>query len=194
MNISSTIYNGFMFPLEKLRLKSLRKELIGHAYGEVLELGVGTGANLPHYNFEKVSRLVATDLVLKKEEISYHPSVPDKVRWMECGVEQLPFPDETLDTVVMTLVFCSVLEPAAGLAEIRRVLKSGGRLIFLEHILPKGSGENHIFHKLDGGWSRIAGGCHLNRETPALIKAAGFSMEQEEHFLKGIFTWGIAKK
>ncbi len=146
-----------------------------------MEIGSGTGANLRHYP-PAVTEVVATEpdphMFKRLPKAAARAGVP--VRLGQVGADRLPFRDSSVDTVVTTLVLCSVPDQAAALAEALRVLKPGGRLLFMEHVR---SDDPKIAAKQDKRerfHMRVAGGCHPNRDTLAAIGAAGFEVEQAE--------------
>lgn len=155
-----------------------RAALLADARGRVLEIGVGTGLNLQHYPPD-IQEIVATDpesgMMRRAEDKAAKLDRP--VRFVEASAEQLPFEDDEFDTVVCTLVLCSVDDPASALAEIRRVLKPDGRLLFIEHVRaddPKLAGWQD---RLERPWRVFAQGCRPNRATLESIVAAGFEVE-----------------
>jgi ubiquinone/menaquinone biosynthesis C-methylase UbiE len=165
---------------EEAGLREERRQLLAAAEGATLELGAGTGLNLEHYP-EAVTRLVLTEpdehmrrrLARRVSEI--HPST----EIVAAGVEQLPFPDGSFDTVVVTFVLCSVAQQEAALAEVTRVLKPGGRLLFLEHVRSDDE-------KLAKWQDRVTPlynvvGCNPNRDTLAAIEASALAVETVEH-------------
>ena len=173
--------------MRNTRLASYRQETIGAARGLVLEIGVGSGLNLPIYG-PAVDSVCGIDpspelLRLASQRLGY-ASVP--VSLIRASAEQLPFSDAVFDTLVMTWTLCSIPNPNAALHEMRRVLKAGGRLLFVEHGL---SPEPRIIrwqHRLTPCWKRIGGGCHLDRKMDDLIRAAGFGVDAlETGYMKG---------
>ncbi|HNB70156.1 MAG TPA: class I SAM-dependent methyltransferase [Acidobacteriota bacterium] len=154
-----------------------RAELIPKATGDVLELGAGTGVNLMLYTSAR--SLVLTDpdpLMLEKARTK--PRLPGlEVQFIQAGAEHLPFPDQSFDTVVATLVFCSIPRPTVALAEIRRILKPGGKLLMLEHIRPSPLLLGFVTDCLTPLQKRLCGGCHLNRRTVSTVQAQGFSIQ-----------------
>ncbi len=101
------------------------------------------------------------------------------------------FEDDTFDSIVFTLVFCSVDDPLKGLNEVKRVLKTGGRIYFMEHVMPEHSILKNLFNRLNSSWNKLANGCNLNRETADMIRDAGFEIETLERFF-GAFIVGRA--
>jgi SAM-dependent methyltransferase len=157
-----------------------RRKLVGDAEGRVLEIGVGTGLNLPYYP-EKVSELVLTDALdgmLRKAEKRASESGRDAAT-ARAAVESLPYDDGSFDTVVGSLVLCSVDDQARALAEIRRVLRPGGRYLFLEHVRSDDPKLARKQDRYEGVWGVVAFGCHPNRDTLAGIEAA-FDVEEVE--------------
>jgi SAM-dependent methyltransferase len=160
---------------ERGPLGTRRRELLREASGRVLEIGAGTGANLPHY--PAVTRLVLTepDAAMRRRIRPRLAGAGFPVEVRDAPAERLPFPDGSADTVVATLVLCSVDDPARALAEVRRVLRPGGRLLFLEHVRARGRAARWQ-DRIAPVWRRLAGGCRPNRETVEAITSAGFAV------------------
>ncbi|MBN1623828.1 MAG: class I SAM-dependent methyltransferase [Clostridia bacterium] len=184
-------YNTFMFPFEKLILGRIRKRLIFKARGAALEIGFGTGVNLNYYNFDEIDSLILLERNLV-HDINMHNR--EKVKIVEGDAMKLPFEDGSFDTVVFTLVFCSVEEPEVGFSEIRRVLKDEGQLIFIEHVLPESKAMGRLVNKANKTWNSMSNGCNLNRETVKSIIDAGFKIVESDFSRKGVFVSGTAKK
>ena len=178
----AAIYDPFMSSVEEACLEAWRAELLAGLEGEVLEVGAGTGANLRHYP-EAVTRLV-----LAEPERHMHERLLAKVRAGAREVElspapadDLPFPDGAFDAVVCTLVLCSVPDPTAALREIRRVLRPGGKLVFMEHVAAEDGTRRRVWQgRVEPLWRSIAGNCHLTRHTEETIRHAGFTIESEK--------------
>lgn len=154
-----------------------RDELLAGLTGRVVEIGAGNGMNFAHYP-PSVDEVVALEpepyLRAKAEQAASRAAVSVTVR---AGVaDALPFGAEVFDAAVASLVLCSVADPAAALAEMRRVLKPGGELRFMEHVRSGHPGKARVqrFGDLSGLWPGLAGGCHCDRDTVAEIAAAGF--------------------
>ncbi len=179
-----------MVPLEAMGIRKLRRAHIPEARGKVLELGAGTGANLGLYDFSQLASLTLSDLeissLLKKRGEKAGAFL------MAADVENLPFEDNTFDTVVFTLLFCSVPDPLRGLQEVRRVLRPGGRIIFLEHVLGCSSLTKKVQHAVTPVWRKMAGNCHLNRPTAEYIQTAGFTLDKYRQEGGCVLIGGIA--
>jgi len=183
--LMAKLYDRMMAGTEQACLQAWRQELLADVSGDVLEIGAGTGANLEFYGAD-VRRLLLTEpdphmsaLLLRKLAARAGSSSTAEVQ--TASSEQLPFADASFDTVVGTLVLCSVADPARAIAEIHRVLRPGGRLLFIEHVAADDNpGRLRWQHRLEPLWKRIAGGCHLTRDTGAALRAAGFVIEGEQ--------------
>jgi ubiquinone/menaquinone biosynthesis C-methylase UbiE len=177
-------YDCLTAPAERGWLGQRRERLLAKACGTVLEIGSGTGANLPHYqDVGDVRRIILAepDPFMRAKLRPKLQLVSMPVEVIAAPAESLPCPDATVDTVVSTLVLCTVADVTASLAEIRRVLRPGGRLLFLEHV----RGEGHAARWqdwLEPIWRRVAAGCRPNRATVAAIEDAGFAIDELEYF------------
>ena len=179
--IKDRIYDAFTGGLDRKGFGQRRERQVAELRGDVLEVGAGTGLNLPRYR--RADRLVALEphrtyaRRLRARAGSAH--VPVEV--VAGSAEELPFPDGSFDNVVTTLSLCSVRDLDVALAEIRRVLRPGGALHFLEHV--RGEGDTARWQdRLTPIQRRIADGCHLNRDTAAAIERAGFELAELERF------------
>lgn len=166
----------------------LRRELVGHAQGIVLEVGDGGGQNFPFYDTPRVTRVEATEpdasmLAVARCRLAEAP-VP--LTLTQAPVEALPFPDAHFDSVVATLVLCSVDEPARGLQEIWRVLRPGGSLFLLEHVRAHGALLASVQDLMVPVTTRLSGNCHWNRDTEAAVLAAGFQITQRKQIGAGL--------
>ncbi|MBS0518504.1 MAG: class I SAM-dependent methyltransferase [Proteobacteria bacterium] len=158
-------------------VQKYRREVVPAAQGRVLEVGVGSGLNLPLYG-DGVSEVIGLDpseqLLALAQRRAAEAAVPVR---LTCGsASAMAVEDDSVDTVVMTWTLCSIPDPLAALREMRRVLKPGGRLLFVEHGLSKDAGVARWQHRLTPVWRRIAGGCHLDRKIDDLIRTAGFEL------------------
>lgn len=179
----AAIYDPFMRASERACLDAWRGALLAGATGEVLEIGAGTGANLAHYP-AGVSRLVLSEsdrFMLAKLEPKARESGREGVIVREASATALPFDAGSFDAVVSTLVLCSVEDVAAVLAEVKRVLRPGGTLRFLEHVAADHDPSRLAWQRrIEPLWKRLAGNCHLTRRTSEEIRRAGFVIEEEQ--------------
>ena len=187
-------YNLFMFPLEKAVLHRFRMKSVSGASGKVLEIGVGTGVNSRYLNTDKIESLTVLDTSIKKSVMHSMGRRFRNFKYIEGDVENLPFDGNSFDTVVFTLVFCSVGSPDNGLAEVRRVLKDDGNLIFIEHVRPENMRMKKIADNVNPYWNSFSNGCNINRETLSAITEAGFNIQENSYKKKGVFITGTAQK
>lgn len=176
----AALYDRMTARAEQAGLADLRASVIAPASGRTLELGAGTGANAAHYP-QAVTELILTEpdphmaRRLREKLADAPPGPPYEV--VEAGAERLSFDDASFDTVVCTLVLCTVGDPARACAEIARVLRPGGRLLLLEHVRDPAAGTLGTWQdRLRRPWGWVAGGCHPNRDTSATLAAAGFEV------------------
>ncbi len=162
-----------------------RRKVIPQAAGRVLEVGIGTGLNLRFYDRSKVHTLVGVDpseqmhaLARRRSEAARLP-----VDLRPLAAERLPLESASFDCVVCTYTLCSVADPAASLAEMRRVLKPSGKLLFAEHGLAPDDAVQKWQRRLEPTWRRMAGGCHLTRDVPSLLKEAGFAAKLDAAYV-----------
>ena len=158
-----------------------RRTLLAHAHGRVLEVGAGTGFNVEHYpaGLEELVLTEPSAAMLRRATRRAHAAgVP--ARTIQTRAERLPFEDGSFDTVVATLVLCSVDDQDPVLAEIRRVLRPDGRFLFIEHVRSDDPRRARWQDRLERPWGMVAGGCHPNRATLGRIEAGGFELEALE--------------
>ncbi len=182
--IVAAIYDRMLAGSEKAGLSDRRADLLAEARGQVLEIGAGTGANLPHYP-AAVARLtlIEPDPHMAGRLRDKLAAAPPRFEFdlIETSAEQLPFEDARFDTVVSTLVLCTVADPERVLAEVARVLKPEGRLVLFEHVRdPENERRARWQDRLERPWGWIAGRCHPNRDTRATLEAAGFDVSSIE--------------
>lgn len=177
----STVYDCGMLPLEWLLLRRLRRRLFPPLGGDVLELGVGTGVNLPLYG--PVARVVACDASRQVLGRAARRRTQAHVMLVQADAQRLPFADGSFAVAAASLLFCSVRDPVQGLREARRVLRRDGRLALLEHTRGSGLG-GWLTRLLDPLWRAWSRECHLDRETTRSVAEAGFTLRRvEQHWL-----------
>jgi ubiquinone/menaquinone biosynthesis C-methylase UbiE len=162
-------------------LLPIRERVIGAAEGRVLEIGVGSGRNLPFYRppvREVLALEPAAKLVTMARNASRGTIMP--VSFLEASAEAIPLEGHSVDTIVTTWTMCSIPHADTALAEIRRVLRPGGKLLFVEHGRAPDESVRRWQDRLTPAWRRIAGGCHLNRPISAMIEGAGFRIDRIE--------------
>lgn len=171
-------YDCVMAPLERLFIRRWRRRALAEIEfsGVVLEVGAGTGLNLPLY--PPSTRGVATELaVAMMRRAARRPDRPQRIALVVADVQRLPFPDRAFGSALATLVFCNVPDPAAGMRELRRVIAPGGRCVLFEHVRPAG----RLTGAVADAMNRITAplfGEHVNRRTAATVSAGGFTIER----------------
>jgi ubiquinone/menaquinone biosynthesis C-methylase UbiE len=158
------------------RLRRQREKVVPLAEGRVLEVGMGSGLNLPFYAAGKVQHLWGLDPSKKSWVLAQQAAAQAEfdVEFIESTAEEIPLDDGSADSVVVTYTLCSISEILPALGEMRRVLKQGGQLIFCEHGSAPDEGVRRWQNRLNPIWKRLGGGCNLNRSIPSLLKQAGF--------------------
>lgn len=191
------LFDACMRPLERRVLARVRARLLAHAAGRVLEVGAGTGANLPYYLANRITSLTLTDhrdggelwkrraRPLTRRGIGFSTHAAD--------VRDLPFEAGEFDVVVGTLLFCSVEDGVRGFQEIRRVLAPGGVYLFIEHVRPATPAWSSVFRAVAPAWAQVAGGCRLDRDTLTTMRRAGLQPRLMYRDQRGVFVAGIAR-
>ncbi|WNF20923.1 MULTISPECIES: methyltransferase domain-containing protein [Bacillaceae] len=174
--------------MDRMIREDWRRDLLAGAYGDVMEAGVGTGANLSFYP-NNIQSLIgvdfSSDMLKYAKQKASQLNASYKMELIEGDIQELPFPDNSFDTVVSTCVFCSVPDPIVGLEELRRVCKPDGQILMLEHMRSENQAAGLVMDILNpitvGMW-----GANINRETMANIKSAGLSVVGEERLMGSI--------
>jgi ubiquinone/menaquinone biosynthesis C-methylase UbiE len=174
--------------MDKMIREDWRRDLLTGAYGDVMEAGVGTGANLSFYP-SSIKSLIgvdfSSDMLKYAKQKASQLNAPYKMELIEGDIQELPFPDNSFDTVVSTCVFCSVPDPVVGLEELRRVCKPDGQILMLEHMRSENQAAGLVMDLLNPVTVRMWG-ANINRETMANIKSAGLSVVGEERLMGSI--------
>ncbi|MGD9021719.1 MAG: class I SAM-dependent methyltransferase [Lysobacterales bacterium] len=165
-----------------------REKIVPLASGRVLEVGIGTGLNLPYYDADQVTHLWGLDPAPEMWALAQkNPRNPHlDAEFIQAGSEAIPLDDDSADTVVMTYTLCSIPDARSALAEIRRVLKPGGRLLFCEHGAAPDERVLRWQGRLNPVWKVFSGGCHLHRPIPLILEQSGFrSADMQTMYLPG---------
>ena len=180
-----------------------RQKIVPLAKGKVLDIGIGSGLNIPFYNSNKIDRVIGIDPSHELIELAKELANDSKasIELVIGSAESIPYPDNFFDTVLVTYTMCTIPNVAIANKEMWRVLKDDGRLIFCEHGLAPDKKISKWQNRIDPFWGKIAGGCHLNRDIQKLITDAGFSFESLDKMyipstpkFAGYNYWGIGKK
>ena len=178
-----------------------RKKVVPYAEGVVLEVGIGSGLNLPFYDESKVSQIWGLD---PSEELSAIAKETAKeqnldVKFISGGAEEIPLPDNYFDTALVTYTMCTIPEVIRANIEIKRVLKDTGKLIFCEHGIAPDVNIAKWQSRIDPIWGKLSGGCHLNRDIPSILEDSGYKIiELDQMYLPntpkvaGYNYWGFA--
>jgi len=181
-------------------IQQQREKIVPLAKGRVLEVGMGSGLNIPFYdpkNIELVWGLEPSEGMRKKAQTNLEHA-PFEVRWLDLPGEEIPLRDESVDTVLLTYTLCSIPDWQKALRHMRRVLKPGGQLLFCEHGAAPDANVRRWQDRLTPLWRKIAGGCHLNRAIPHYLEEGGFAIQSmEAQYLEGpkfaaFNYWGTA--
>ncbi len=201
------IYNSILLPFLTDKacgigpIQAQREIVVPKARGDVLEIGIGSGLNLPFYNADIVSKIwglePSAQMRAKAQKIA--ATVPVPVSFLDLPGEEIPLDTHSVDTVLVTYTLCTIPDVAAALLQMRRVLRPDGKLIFCEHGQAPDASVRRWQDRLDPIWGKFAGGCHLNRPIDALVKQAGFEIETLDTGyiaspkFAGFNYWGTAK-
>jgi ubiquinone/menaquinone biosynthesis C-methylase UbiE len=187
LRVMARIYDPFVWLGENAGMRSRRRAAISDAHGRVVEIGAGTGLNIGLYP-DRVAELILTepDEAMRGRLARRLKRTGRAARIVDAQAERLPLPDASVDTVVSTLVLCTVGDPERTLGEIARVLRPGGQLLFVEHVRANSRFLAAIQDLLFRPWRAFAGGCCSNRETVALMRACGFDVTAREDVWRGM--------
>ncbi len=181
-----------------------REKIVPDAEGVVLEVGCGSGTNFDLYDQDKVKHLHAIEpaegMVKRAKQAWTEGAYETPCDIHTCGAEAVPLDDNSVDTAVVTFVLCTIPDWESSLTELRRVLKPGGKVLFSEHGLAPDEGVAKWQRRIEPVWKRLAGGCHLTRDTKAMLEATGFAVDQHETMylpntpkFAGFAAWGSAR-
>ncbi len=178
--VFAALYDPMSAAAERKFGAETKRKLLVNARGRVLELGVGTGLSLPHYPADvELVGVDASQPMLRRAE-QRAKELGRAVTLVEASAEALPFENGSFDTAVSLAVLCSVRDQKQALAEVRRVLRPGGRFLFVEHVRSDDPSLARRQDRYERPWGWFAGGCHPNRDTLGAIEAAGFEVAEIE--------------
>ena len=186
----ATLYDPIIAPFDFFGVRRWRQWVTRAARGHTLEIGVGTGLNLPHYRAVESVAAIDPDGAALERALNRRNGCGEIISLSQARAEDLPFADESFDAVVGTLTFCSIGDPERALREVRRVLKSGGAFRLVEHVRVKNRLIARAQDALTPLWREMAGNCHLNRDTAQMIERAGFRVRAARR-LVGSLVIGI---
>lgn len=171
-------------------IHALRQEIVPQASGIVLEVGVGSGLNLPYYDADKVSLVYGLEPSegMRRRAQQNLAAAPVPIEWLGLRGEEIPLDDNSVDTILLTFTLCTIPDYALALAQMHRVLKPGGKLLFCEHGLAPDADTSvqKWQHRVTPVWKQFAGGCHLNRPVTEMLRNAGFAVEHvDTQYLHG---------
>ena len=180
-----------------------REKVVPHAYGRVLEIGSGSGTNFSYYNADAIETLYAlepsTGMMKRARKTAGELGWGKRIEFLETGAESVPLEDNSIDTVIITFVLCTIPDWEAALSEARRVLKPGGQVLFSEHGLAPDEGVAKWQRRIEPVWRPLAGGCHLTRDPGTMLTRAGFSLDGMKTMylpstpkFAGFVSWGSA--
>ncbi len=165
-----------------------REKVVPFARGIVVEIGIGSGLNLPHYNAQTVTKIIGVDPDehIWKRSKARRKACPIEIERIGLSGEDLPLDSASADTVLVTYSLCTIPDPVKALREMARVLKPGGQILFTEHGKAPDASVHKWQNRIDPFWSRIAGGCHSGRDIPALFSQAGLTLTTlEQMYIPG---------
>ena len=179
-----------------------RQKIVPLAEGSVLEIGIGSGLNLPFYDLGKINKIWGLDPSTELNSMAKNVSttIDVEVDFIIAGAEEIPLPDNSIDTVLLTYTLCTIAEVKDSIREMERVLKTSGRMLFCEHGLAPDEKVVRWQERLSPYWKKIAGGCHLNRNIPKIIEDSKFKIVKVESMylprtpkFAGFNYWGEAR-
>ncbi|WP_204498121.1 class I SAM-dependent methyltransferase [Aquibacillus albus] len=183
----SHFYDIAMKPLEQTKFKRIRKGLLKEAVGRVLEIGSGTGVNFTYYSNALQVDAIEPNPLMMEQSLKRQRKAKIPIQTYLVSAEKLPFSDNTFDSVVATLVFCTIPDPEKALREIERVSKPGATLLLFEHVKMSHPFLGKTQEVLTPLWKKVCDGCHLNRDTLKLVERSSFSIMNVHTFYKGLF-------
>ncbi|WP_449540208.1 class I SAM-dependent methyltransferase [Ferdinandcohnia sp. Marseille-Q9671] len=187
------LYDFFMKPLEKGTFRTIRQELLENAEGKVLELGSGTGINFSLYRDVHSVTAIEPNPSMTERAVHNRSKATIPIEIVQSNAEKLPFADNTFDTVVATLVFCTIPNVTEAIHEMKRVCKPNGKIVMFEHVRMRNAFLAKLQNVLTPVWKRVCDGCCLNRDTVTTITQSGFLLVEKKEYYKGLFVSMVIK-
>ena len=178
-----------------------REKVVPQAEGRILEIGMGSGINIPYYNPDKVEKVWGLEPSegMREKAKDRVAAAPFDLEWLGLPGEEIPLDDNSADTIVLTYTLCTIPDWRAAVQQMRRVLKPGGKLLFSEHGKAPDEAVRRWQDRVNPLWMKVAGGCHLNRDIPHLLREGGFNLKQLDSLyvpstpkVAGFTYWGYA--
>ena len=180
-----------------------RQKVVPQAEGRVLEIGMGSGLNIPFYDTRRVERVwgLEPSLGMRRKAQSRLDKAPFEIEWLSLPSEEIPLEDDSADTVLLTYTLCTIPDMRTALAQMRRVLKPNGKLLFSEHGAAPDPNIRKWQDRINPFWKKIAGGCNVNRDIPTALEDAGFKIQQLDTMylpstpkIAAFQYWGLATR
>jgi len=178
-----------------------REKIVPQAEGRILEIGMGSGINIQYYDPAKVEKLwgLEPSAGMRKKAQARVEAAAFELEWLDLPGEEIPLDNSSVDTIVLTYTLCTIPDWQGALQQMRRVLKPGGKLLFSEHGQAPDAAVKKWQDRINPLWGKIAGGCHLNRDIPELLRQGGFNIQQLDTLyvpstpkVAGFTYWGFA--
>ena len=204
-----SVYNKYVVPklldvcCSTKPIKYQRNKIVPHAKGEVLEIGIGSGLNLPYYNKSLVKKVYGLDPSEELNEIALKNAseINLDINFIISGAEEIKLPSKSIDTVLITYTLCTIPEFKAALKEIKRVLKDDGIMLFCEHGLAPDKNISKWQNRINPLWGKLFGGCNINRNIPHIIQESGLNIKKLEQMylpstpkIVAYNYWGVASQ
>ena len=204
-----SMYNKYVVPrlldvcCSTKPIKYQRNKIVPHAKGEVLEIGIGSGLNLPYYNKSLVKKVYGLDPSEELNEIALKnaSTINLEIDFIISGAEEIKLPSKSIDTVLITYTLCTIPEFKEALKEIKRVLKDDGIMLFCEHGLAPDKNISKWQNRINPLWGKLFGGCNINRNIPHIIQGSGLNIKKLEQMylpstpkIVAYNYWGVASQ
>jgi ubiquinone/menaquinone biosynthesis C-methylase UbiE len=185
----AALYDRLMSSSEQRWLGEARRQLLAGLAGRVLEIGAGTGANFQHYPSQVQVTAIEPSIHFLKRARAKIATAQASIELKEADAQALPFANDTFDAAVATLVFCTIPNPIKALAEVKRVTRAGAPLLMIEHVKARTPGIQLLQNLWNPCQNFIGGGCNVNRDTEAVVRDAGFQVQEVRELVTELFLW-----